>query len=166
MGPTMACLWLARWSLLLRSWVCFCFCKRISSPGSPPGLSKASITRWESSTSCFCYKASTMSITHPAKLAGQLRYAVLEKGSRMIEPLSEAQQRWVEATFATLRTEDKVAQLLIPTLGAYDYRREAVDAFLTDRTLGGIFVGIADRDRHRAEIAQLQARCSIPLVVA
>ena len=84
----------------------------------------------------------------------------------MIEPLSEAQQHWVEATFAALRTEDKVAQLLIPTLGAYDYRREAVDAFLADRTLGGIFVGIADRDQHRAEIAQLQARCSIPLVVA
>jgi beta-N-acetylhexosaminidase len=84
----------------------------------------------------------------------------------MIEPLSEVQQRWVEATFATLRTEDKVAQLLLPTLGAYDYRREAVDAFLADRSLGGIFVGIADRDQHRAEIAQLQARCRIPLVVA
>ena len=84
----------------------------------------------------------------------------------MIEPLSEVQQRWVEATFATLRTEDKVAQLLLPTLGTYDYRREAVDAFLADRSLGGIFVGIADRDQHRAEIAQLQARCRIPLVVA
>jgi beta-N-acetylhexosaminidase len=84
----------------------------------------------------------------------------------MLEPLSEAQQRWVDATFATLRTEDKVAQLLIPTLGAYDYRREAVDAFLADRTLGGIFVGIADLDRHREEIAKLQAGCAIPLVVA
>jgi beta-N-acetylhexosaminidase len=84
----------------------------------------------------------------------------------MIEPLSEAQQRWVDATFATLSTEDKVAQLLIPTLGAYDYRREAVDAFLADRTLGGIFVGMADRDQHREEIAKLQARCAIPLVVA
>ena len=84
----------------------------------------------------------------------------------MLEPLSEAQQRWVEATFATLRTEDKVAQLLLPTLGSYDYRREAVDAFLANRPLGGIFVGIADRDQHRAEIAQLQARCHIPLVVA
>jgi beta-N-acetylhexosaminidase len=84
----------------------------------------------------------------------------------MIEPLSEAQQRWVEATYATLRTEDKVAQLLLPTLGAYDYHREAVDAFLAERTLGGIFVGMADRDRHRAEITQLQAHCSIPLVVA
>jgi hypothetical protein len=28
----------------------------------------------------------------------------------MIEPLSEAQQRWVDAICATLRTEDKVAQ--------------------------------------------------------
>jgi beta-N-acetylhexosaminidase len=84
----------------------------------------------------------------------------------VIEPLSETQQRWVDATCAVLRTEDKVAQLLIPTLGAYDYRREAVDAFLAERMLGGIFVGIADRDRHREEIAKLQARCSIPLVVA
>src|SRR5215471_16977738 len=84
----------------------------------------------------------------------------------MLEPLSEAQERWVEATFATLRIEDKVAQLLLPTLGFYDYRREAVDAFLADRQVGGIFVGIADRDQHRAEIAQLQARCRIPLVVA
>jgi beta-N-acetylhexosaminidase len=84
----------------------------------------------------------------------------------MLEPLGEAQQHWVETTFATLRIEDKVAQLLIPTLGSYDYRREVVDAFLADRALGGIFVGIADRDRHREEIAQLHARCSIPLVVA
>ena len=29
--------------------------------------------------------------------------------------------------------------------------REAVDAFLAKRALGGIFVGIADRDRHRGE---------------
>src|SRR5262249_30135956 len=88
------------------------------------------------------------------------------KGPSMIEPLNEVQQRWVDSTFAALRTEDKVAQLLIPTLGAYDYRREAVDAFLAERTLGGIFVGIADRDQHREEITKLQARCSIPMVVA
>jgi beta-N-acetylhexosaminidase len=89
-----------------------------------------------------------------------------EQGSSMIEPLNEAQQRWVEASFAALGIEDKVAQLLIPTLGAYDYRREAVDTFLAERMLGGIFVGMADRDRHRAEIAQLQAHCRIPMVVA
>jgi beta-N-acetylhexosaminidase len=83
----------------------------------------------------------------------------------MIEPLSESQQHWVDATLAALSVEDKVAQLLIPTLGAYDYRRETVDAFLADRALGGIFVGMAERDRHRQEIAQLQARCSIPMVV-
>jgi beta-N-acetylhexosaminidase len=84
----------------------------------------------------------------------------------MIEPLSETQQHWVDDTFAALSTEDKVAQLLIPTLGAYDYRRVAVDAFLAERALGGLFVGVADRDRHRQEIAKLQARCSVPLVVA
>lgn len=84
----------------------------------------------------------------------------------MIEPLSQAQLRWVEATFTALSLEDKVAQLLIPTLGAYDDRREAVAAFVTERPLGGIFVGIAERDRHREEIAKLQARCRIPLVVA
>jgi beta-N-acetylhexosaminidase len=84
----------------------------------------------------------------------------------MLEPLSEAQQRWVDITLAGLGLEDKVAQLLIPTLGAYDYRREAVDAFLAERALGGIFVGVADRDRHRREIAALQGRCAIPLVVA
>jgi beta-N-acetylhexosaminidase len=84
----------------------------------------------------------------------------------MIVPLSEAQQRWVDETFGALTTEEKVAQLLIPTLGAYDYRREAVDAFLGERMLGGIFVGKADRDRHREEITALQARCRIPMVVA
>jgi beta-N-acetylhexosaminidase len=84
----------------------------------------------------------------------------------MIEPLNETQQHWVDDTFAALRTEDKVAQLLIPTLGSYDYRREAVDAFLAERALGGVFVGIADRDRHREEIAKLQVRCSVPMVVA
>jgi beta-N-acetylhexosaminidase len=84
----------------------------------------------------------------------------------MIGPLSEMQQRWVDETFGALTTEEKVAQLLIPTLGAYDYRREAVDSFLGERMLGGIFVGIADRARHRKEIAALQARCRIPMVVA
>src|SRR5437899_5698143 len=84
----------------------------------------------------------------------------------MIVLLSDAQQRWVDETFGALTTEEKVAQLLIPTLGAYDYRREAVDAFLGERMLGGIFVGMADRDRHRKEIAVLQARCRIPMVVA
>jgi len=33
-----------------------------------------------------------------------------------------------------------------------EYSWEAVDAFLANRTLGGIFVGMADRDQHRAEI--------------
>jgi beta-N-acetylhexosaminidase len=84
----------------------------------------------------------------------------------MIEPLHETQRHWVDDTLAALSTEDKVAQLLIPTLGAYDYRREAVDAFLAERALGGVFVGIADRDRHREEIAKLQARCPVPMVVA
>jgi beta-N-acetylhexosaminidase len=90
----------------------------------------------------------------------------MASANSMLEPLSEAQQHWVDVTYAALRTEDKVAQLLIPTLGAYDYRREAVDAFLAERMLGGIFVGIADRDRHHEEIGKLQARCAIPLVVA
>jgi len=84
----------------------------------------------------------------------------------MIEPLNETQQHWVDDTFAALCLEDKVAQLLIPTLGSYDYRRGAVDAFLAERALGGVFVGIADRDRHREEIAKLQAHCSVPMVVA
>src|SRR5262245_10218461 len=84
----------------------------------------------------------------------------------MLEPLSETQKRWIETTFATLRTENKVAQLLLPTLKSYDYRRKTVDTFLADRPVGGIFVGIADHAQHRAEIAQLQARCRIPLVVA
>jgi beta-N-acetylhexosaminidase len=84
----------------------------------------------------------------------------------VIEPLGEAQQHWVDDTFAALSTEDKMAQLLIPTLGAYDYRRVAVDAFLAERALGGVFVGVADRDRHREEIAKLQARCAVPMVVA
>src|SRR5262245_810887 len=84
----------------------------------------------------------------------------------MIEPLHETQRHWVDDTFTALSTEDKVAQLLIPTLGAYDYRRGAVEAFLAERALGGVFVGVADRDRHRQEIAKLQARCPVPIVVA
>jgi hypothetical protein len=36
----------------------------------------------------------------------------------------------------------------------------------TERSLSRIFVGLADRDRHRDEIARLQARCRTPLVVA
>jgi beta-N-acetylhexosaminidase len=83
----------------------------------------------------------------------------------MIAPLSDEQQQWVDATFTSLTMEDKVAQLLIPNLGAYD-DRGAVDTFLGQRMLGGIFVGGAPRDTHLQEIGKLQARCRIPLVVA
>ena len=83
----------------------------------------------------------------------------------MIAPLNEAQQQWVDETFATLTTEEKVAQLLIPNLGAYEYLT-AVDTFLHHRMLGGIFVGGATAERHRQEISRLQARCRIPMVVA
>jgi beta-N-acetylhexosaminidase len=83
----------------------------------------------------------------------------------MIAPLSDTQQRWVEATLASLTTEEKVAQLLIPNLGAYD-NLAPVEAFLHERMLGGIFVGGAIRDQHRQEIGRLQARCRIPMVVA
>lgn len=83
----------------------------------------------------------------------------------MIAPLSDAQQQWVEVTLASLSREEKVAQLLIPNLGAYDHLR-AVEGFLHQRMLGGIFVGAATRDRHREEIRRLQARCRLPMVVA
>ncbi len=83
----------------------------------------------------------------------------------MIAPLNHDQQQWVDATFHTLSTADKIAQLLIPNLGAYDYDAAAA-AFMTERMPGGIFVGGADRETHRAEIGKLQARCRISLVVA
>jgi beta-N-acetylhexosaminidase len=83
----------------------------------------------------------------------------------MITPLRDEQQRWVDATFSSLTTEEKVAQLLIPNLGAYDHLG-VVDIFLRQRMLGGIFVGGAARDTHREEIGKLQARCRIPMVVA
>ena len=83
----------------------------------------------------------------------------------MIAPLSETQQRWVDVTLASLTTEEKVAQLLIPNLGAYD-NLAAVETFLHERMLGGIFVGGATPDKHRREIGRLQERCRIPMVVA
>ena len=82
----------------------------------------------------------------------------------MIEPLTEAQQQWVDATFDTLSTEDKVAQLLIPNLGSYEYQA-AWEPLLAKRSLGGVFVGRASLDTHRERLAQLQARCRIPMVV-
>jgi beta-N-acetylhexosaminidase len=83
----------------------------------------------------------------------------------MIEALTDAQQRWVDETFATLTTEEKVAQLLIPNLGAYEHLG-GVNAFLSDKTLGGIFVAGAPGAKHREEIGTLQARCAIPMVVS
>jgi beta-N-acetylhexosaminidase len=83
----------------------------------------------------------------------------------MIEPLTDTQQRWVEDAFAVLTIEEKIAQLLIPNLGAYE-NLENVSAFLRDKMLGGIFVAGAARDTHREEIGKLQAYCRIPLVVA
>ena len=84
----------------------------------------------------------------------------------MIEPLNEAQQHWVDATFETLSTEAKVAQLLIPNLGSYDDEAQGMTPFLQAGTLGGIFVGAAEHDTHRREIRKLQARCRVPMVVA
>ena len=84
----------------------------------------------------------------------------------MIEPLNDAQQHWVETTFETLSTEEKVAQLLIPNLGSYDNDAGGVMPFLEAGTLGGIFVGAAERETHRREIGKLQARCRVPMVVA
>ncbi len=83
----------------------------------------------------------------------------------MIEPLNEAQQRWVDETFGTLSTEDKVAQLLIPNLGSYEHQ-EVWEPFLADRALGGVFVGRADRDMHLGVLGKLQAQCRIPMVVS
>ena len=84
----------------------------------------------------------------------------------MIAPLSDTQQRWVEATLASLTTEEKVAQLLIPNLGAYD-NLAPVEAFLR-RTDAGRHLcrRRRSRDQHRQEIGRLQARCRIPMVVA
>jgi hypothetical protein len=65
-----------------------------------------------------------------------------------------------------LGAEDKVAQLLMPTLEAYDYHREAVDAFLTERTLGGIFVGMGVAGyakRRERTVACITAGCDMLL---
>lgn len=82
----------------------------------------------------------------------------------MLTPLDETQQQWVEEMFASLSPEDKVAQLLIPNHGAYD--SQEVLAFLETRMLGGLFVGGASRLTHRQEIAALQRRCRVPLLMA
>lgn len=83
----------------------------------------------------------------------------------MIEPLTDEQQQWVENTFTTLSTDEKVAQLLIPNLGSYG-PQEAIDTFLGSSMLGGVFVGGADNAVHREELSKLQARCRIPIVVS
>ena len=83
----------------------------------------------------------------------------------MLEPLSQAQQQWVDQTFATLSTEEKVAQLLIPNLGSYDDPK-VMDAARDVGMLGGIFVGAAARDKHRDMLVELQSRCRIPMIVS
>jgi beta-N-acetylhexosaminidase len=83
----------------------------------------------------------------------------------MIEPLDEAQHRWVDETFETLSTEDKVAQLLIPNFGSYEYHA-AWEPLLARRSLGGVFVGRANLETHREVLGRLQAPCRIPMVVS
>lgn len=104
-------------------------------------------------------------VATPGRFATLPATLEFQKGRRMIEPLTDAQQRWVDETFVGLTTDEKVAQLLIPNLGAYEYLG-AVNAFLRHKALGGIFVGGASEDRHRTEISTLQARCALPMVVA
>jgi hypothetical protein len=82
----------------------------------------------------------------------------------MIEPLNEAQQHWVETTFETLSTEDKVAQLLIPNLGSYDDDMSGVTPFLQAGTLGGIFVGAPELHQCALVLSGQPASCRESLV--
>ena len=68
---------------------------------------------------------------------------------------------------ANMTWREKLAQLLIPTLGSYAWNTQVFeDGFLDETPLGGVFVGGATTEIHREKLATLQSASKIPLVVA
>jgi len=80
--------------------------------------------------------------------------------------LEPKQRQWVEKTLASMSMENRVAQILIPTVeGGYARMRDFLE-FMENHALGGVFVSQGAASEHKEGISKLQQNSEIPLVVA
>ncbi|MBU0677609.1 MAG: hypothetical protein KJ626_05785 [Verrucomicrobia bacterium] len=86
----------------------------------------------------------------------------------MIVKLNATQQKWVNDTLASLSTEDRLAQLMVPVLvGDFEgpVARRVLD-FAEQHQLGSIFLFQGTPHEQRRRIERVQKEVAIPLLVA
>ncbi len=83
----------------------------------------------------------------------------------MLKKLAVEQRNWVDSVLNSLSMEERIAQLLLPNLGTYQWYDEIID-MLEHIPLGGVFVGAASVDKHRTNLARLQQKSRVPLLEA
>ena len=84
--------------------------------------------------------------------------------------LSDADQRWVERTLASLTLREKVGQLMMPWVGG-DYAAvgsaefEEVRKWVQDDGVGGLVLSIGLPLSYAAKLNELQVRARVPLLI-
>jgi len=83
----------------------------------------------------------------------------------MLEPLTDAQQRWVDATLDDLTLRERIAQLIVPMLTEHTAAPLSIADFVSTTGIGGghLFGGSVEAIRERATEAQEAAK--VPLLL-
>jgi beta-N-acetylhexosaminidase len=87
------------------------------------------------------------------------------------EPLSSADQSWVERTLASLTLREKVGQLVMPWVGG-DYAAvgspefEQVRRWIEEDKVGGLVLSIGLPLSYAAKLNEFQMRARVPLLIA
>ncbi|NLF31131.1 MAG: hypothetical protein GX591_09625, partial [Planctomycetes bacterium] len=84
----------------------------------------------------------------------------------MIRPLTDAQQRWVDATLDSLTRRERIAQLIVPMLTADTAAPLSIAEFAATTGIGGghLFGGPVQTIRER--VAQVQQAAKVPLLLS
>jgi beta-N-acetylhexosaminidase len=86
-------------------------------------------------------------------------------------PLSTRDQRWVEATLASLSLREKIGQLMMPWVGGGytavgSQEFEQVRKWVQDDRVGGLVLSIGLPLSYAAKLNELQVRSRVPLLIA
>ncbi len=88
-----------------------------------------------------------------------------------VTPLSAADQRWIERTFASLTLREKIGQLMMPWVGGGymavgSSEFEEVRKWVEDDRVGGLVLSIGLPLSYAAKLNELQVRSRVPLLIA
>ena len=84
--------------------------------------------------------------------------------------LSDADQRWIDRTLASLTLREKIGQLMMPWVGG-DYAAvgsaefEEVRKWVQDDGVGGLVLSIGLPLSYAAKLNELQVRARVPLLI-